>query len=235
MMLPSDPLEPARLRTVLFTVALSVAGASFFAFGPYPSDGRTAVLLNAVNGAVFALHLLRFRDAAVLRLLLFGLALGLVELVADFLCVRFTGTLDYTPANSPMLWESPWWMPLAWALVGAQVGYLGGRFVERVGLWRGATASALLGACLIPFYEEMAFHAHWWRYVDCKMIGHTPLYIIAAEFVIAAALGPLAFAALRTRSWRTAAAVGTLAGLSTIVGGLIGYGLVERIAEGRLF
>jgi len=103
-----------------------------------------------------------------------------------------------------------------------------------VGAWRGAAVSAVLGACLIPFYEEMAFHAHWWRYVDCKMVGHTPLYIIAAEFVIGAALGPLALVALRERSWRAAAVAGALAGVSTIVGGLIGYGLVERIAEGRI-
>jgi hypothetical protein len=224
-----DSAERDRLVTVLLTVAVSAAGSVFFATRPW-SDGRTAVALNAANALIFGAHLLRRRgDPAVVRLLLFGLALGVVELVADWLCVRFTGTLDYTPARSALLWASPWWMPLAWMMVGTQVGYLGARFVERVGVVRGALLSALCGACLIPFYEEMAYYAHWWRYVDCKKVGHTPLYIIAAEAVIGLALGPLARLALREPSWRRAVLAGALAGLSTIIGGLIGYGLMERI------
>ena len=42
--------------------------------------------------------------------------------------------------------------------------------------------TAVLGAVNIPFYEEMAYHAHWWQYQNCRMLGHTPLYIIVAEW-----------------------------------------------------
>ncbi len=226
----ADSREGARLRTVLVTIATSVILVLFVADKPW-SDGRTAALLCGINGAIFAAHILRYRDAAVARLLLFGLCLGVVELVADALCVRFTGTLDYGPAKSTMLWESPWWMPLAWMLVSAQIGYLGARFVERVGSWRGVVLSAVVGAVNIPFYEEMARHAHWWQYEFCRMLPgtHTPLYIVVAELIIGLSLGPLARVALREPSWRAAVVAGLVVGGVTILGGLIGFGIAEGI------
>lgn len=216
------------MRTVLITVVTSVVAVLVFAGKPW-SDGRTAILLSAINGATFAVHILRYRDKAIARLLLFGFCLGIVELIADALCVRFTGTLDYSVAHSTMLWESPWWMPVAWALVSAQIGYLGTRFIEKVGLRRGAVLSALIGAINIPFYEEMARYAHWWQYEFCRMLPgtHTPLYIVVAELLIGLSLGPLARIALRKDSWHTAALAGILAGMVTIIGGLIGYGIAE--------
>jgi NADH:ubiquinone oxidoreductase subunit K len=128
-----------------------------------------------------------------------------------------------------MIWESPWWMPMAWMIVAAQIGYIGSRFIQRFGVVKGASLTALLGAVNIPFYEEMAFHAHWWQYRDCWMIGHTPLYIIAAELLIGLALGPLAYRTLQTPSYRVAIFCGALGGVSTIIGGLIGYGTVEIV------
>lgn len=223
-----DPRENARLGIVLLTVGVSVAWVSAVAGRPW-SDGRTAALLSFVNLTLFLAHVLRHRDAAVARLLLFGLGLGVVELIADALCVRYTGTLDYAPARSAMLGLSPWWMPLAWMLVAAQIGYLGARLIERLGVARGALLGALIGAVNIPFYEEMAYHAHWWRYVDCRRVGHTPVYIIVAELVIGLALGPLARVALRRPSARTALLAGALGGVATIIGGLVGYGLIERV------
>lgn len=96
--------------------------------------------------------------------------------------------------------------------------------------------TAVLGAINIPFYEEMAWHAHWWRYAHCRMAGlpgqslsHTPLYIIIAELVIGASLGPLARMALQSRSWGMAILAGLLGGRVAIGGGLVGYGLMERI------
>jgi hypothetical protein len=215
------------------TILLAICGSAYFASPLAPfHDGRGAIWLNAIQSLLFAIYLLRTRDRRVAALLVFGAVFGIVELVADFLCVRFTGTLDYSPAKSSMLWESPWWMPIAWMLVAAQVGFVGANLVERIGLWRGATLCAIVGAVNIPFYEEMAFHAGWWRYVNCVRILHTPLYIVAAELIIGFALAPAAFLALRSGSFRRAAALGALAGLSTIVGGIVGYGIVEVIGNG---
>jgi hypothetical protein len=225
-----DKRENARLRTVILTVITSVVAVVYLMGKPW-SDGRTAALLCAVNTATFLIHILYYKDAAIARLLLFGACLGLVELVADALCVHFTGTLDYSIAKSFMIWKSPWWMPWAWMIVGAQIGYLGTRFIERVGIGRGAVLSALIGAINIPFYEEMARYANWWEYQFCRMLPftHTPLYIVVAELLIGFSLAPLARIALRKPSWRDAALAGLLAGLMTIIGGLIGYGVAEGI------
>ena len=222
-------LENARLRTVLLTVALSVVTVLLLRDQPW-SDGRTALALNAVSTGLFLWHIIACKDKPMARLLLFGLGLGVMELAADALCIRFTRTLDYAPAHSPMLGLSPFWMPTAWMIVAAQIGYLGRRFVARLGTGWGMAATALLGAVNIPFYEEMAYHAHWWRYENCRMVGHTPLYIIVSEMVIGLTLGPLAVRAMRPgATWRVAAVAGLIGGLSTIWGGLIGYGLVERV------
>ena len=222
-------LEQKRLRTVLVTVALSVLTVTLLRDRPW-SDGRTALALNCVSVGIFLWHIGRYKDKAMARLLLFGLGLGVIELAADALCVRFTRTLDYSVARSPMLGLSPFWMPTAWMIVAAQIGYLGRRLIGKFGTGVGMTLTAALGAVNIPFYEEMAFHAHWWRYQNCRMVGHTPVYIIIAELVIGLTLGPLALRAMHIgATWRTALITGVVGGLSTIWGGLVGYGLVERL------
>jgi hypothetical protein len=156
---------------------------------------------------------------------------GVVELLADALCVHYTGTLDYAPAGSAPLFLSPWWMPLAWMVVAVQIGYVGAGLIARFGAWRGAALTGLLGAVNIPFYEEMAYHANWWRYVQCFRVWHTPVYIVVAELVIGCALGLLAAAVLRAPSRARAAWYGVLGGLATVVGGMVGYGLVEFIPD----
>jgi hypothetical protein len=224
----ASPAERARLWTVLATIAVSIVTVVSLQNQPW-SDGRAAEALTAVNSAIFLGSIFARRDAALARLLLFGLCFGAVELIADALCVKYTGTLDYSETHSAMLWLSPWWMLLAWMIVGTQIGYLGALWIERFGLLLGSGLTALLGAVNIPFYEEMAYRAHWWRYRNCKMLGHAPYFVIVAELLIGLALGPLARIALRDESWTRAAWMGALCGLSTILGGLAGYGLVERI------
>ena len=222
-------LERTRLRTILTTIALSVLTVTLLCDKPW-SSGWTASVLNVVSLSLFLGHIFVYKDRVMARLLLFGLTFGIVELVADALCVRYTRTLDYSVAHSPMLLLSPYWMPTAWMIVAAQIGYIGVLLMRRFGTAQGMALTALLGAVNIPFYEEMAFHAHWWRYQNCRMLGHTPLYIIAAELIIGLTLGPLAAWAMRGSStWRDAIQAGLVGGLSTICGGLIGYGLIERV------
>jgi hypothetical protein len=194
--------------------------------------GRSALLLNLANLLLLGVYLGRTRDAPLLRLLLFGLAFGLVELLADALCVRITKTLDYSPARSWMLFESPYWMPTAWAVVAVQTGYLGALALSRLGWVRGLLLSALIGSIQIPLYEELAYGSHWWRYQNCRMLGHTPLYIILAESLIVAGIAPLAKIALERPGWKLALALGVVGGIVTVIAGMIGYGICEFIPNG---
>ncbi len=221
-------LATARFRVVAVSALLALLVALVCARQPW-SAGWTAWLLAVFNIGLFLAHSIIRRDAAFARLIGFGLILGLGELVADALCVLYTGTLDYSVARSPMLWLSPVWMPLAWLCISVQIGYWGALLTRRFGLVRGAAITALIGAVNIPFYEQMAFHTHWWQYRNCLMWNHAPVYVIVAELFIGFCLAPLAVWALRGPRIVDAVYAGLCGGLATIAGGLIGYGLIERI------
>lgn len=221
-----------RLRLALGSTLFSLGFA--WACSRWPgSDGRTAVALNLVNGVVFSLYVRWSADRAIRPLFLAALVFGGVELLADYLCVRATRTLDYSVAHSPMWLESPWWMPFSWALVAVQTAVPGAAAITRFGFVRGTLLTGLLGALLIPCYEELAWGANWWRYRDCLMVGHTPVYLILAEGVIGAGLALMGHFALRTRcSGRQAVLLGAAAGLTTLLGGTLGWGLVEFLGRG---
>ena len=208
------------------TAGLSVLTVLIAADAPW-SRGWVAGLLSLVNTTLFLTTILWSRSIALARLFVFGLTLGMMELIADALCVRFTGTLDYSIAHSPPIGLSPWWMPLAWMMVSAQIGFLGAFLIEQWGFVRGAAMTAFVGAVGLPFYEQMAFRTHWWQYRHCRMIGHAPVYIIVAELCIGFCLAPLARHALHGPTMKHAFFAGFLGGAATIVGGLIGFGLIE--------
>lgn len=224
--------ENGRRRVVLAGVVLSVCGSALSALRPGLA-GKTAVALNLANLGLLGVYLLWKKDRPLARLLLFGFVFGAVELLADALCVRMTRTLDYSPARSTMLLESPWWMPSAWAVVALQTGFLGAWALSRWGTVRGLMLSLLLGAIHIPVYEELAYHAHWWRYENCRKLGHTPLYIILAEGLIVAGIAPLArLVLLKSSNVKAAVILGALAGLWTTLAGMLGYGVCEFLPNG---
>lgn len=221
----------ARQRIACFSVILSVAFASACSCWP-SSDGRTAVALNVLNLSLFVCYAVVQSDRRFAMVILSAGVFGLTELVADYLCVRHTGTLDYSVASSAKVLESPWWMPLSWAVVAVQAGIVGDAVIARYGKLRGTLATALFGALLIPFYEEMAWGANWWRYRDCLMLSHTPVYIIVAELIIAGSLALWGRAILRTDSTAVAMGLGAAAGMATIIGGVIGWGSIEFLLRG---
>jgi hypothetical protein len=222
----SPAIERARLAVVLTTIAISVGGVLLFSMAPW-SDWRTGLLLNLIENALLIAFSLRYRDRLIPHLMLFGLAVGVAELPADAWLVASTGTLDYSIGGGPMIWRSPAWMPLAWEMVAVQLGYLGMRLREWRG-WRGLLLTGLIGAVNIPFYEEMARRDRWWRYANCRMLLHTPYYIIVGEFLIAVAIGLLA-RSTRSGRWSRSLAAGVLAGLATFPCYAVGF----WAAEGR--
>jgi hypothetical protein len=226
-----ESLDKKRLSVVRWSLIFSLGIAWACSMLP-GSNGWTAVGLNALNLTLFLGYLIAQRDRGFALLLLSASVFGLVELLADYLCVRFTGTLDYSVAQSWMIWESPWWMPLSWALVAIQVGVSGDAAIKRFGMLRGSLATGFLGALVIPFYEEMAWGANWWRYQSCLMLSHTPVYIIVAETIIAGGFAIWGHTVLRIRSPSLALLLGAVCGFITILGGILGWGLVEFTIRG---
>lgn len=210
-----DPLERGRLRIVLTTIFLNIAAVGLLTFAPW-SDWRTGMVLNLVDNALLLGFVVSKRDALLARFMVFGLAVGFVELAADAWLVDQTRTLDYSVGGGPMLWRSPLWMPLAWQVVAVQFGYVGVRLVERFGNAAGLLLTGVLGAINIPYYEEMARLIHWWRYTGCRMISGTPYYIIVGEFGIAIALAWLA-QSLRRGGWGTTLIAGVAGGIAIYV------------------
>ena len=226
-----DPHEARRLRVVCLSTLFTVGFA--LACSRWPgSDGRSAAWLDAGNVLLFGTYAVLSDDHAVRRLFRAAGAFGLIEMAADYLCVRWTATLDYSVAHSAMCWASPWWMPCSWAVVAVQMSVPGAAAVRRFGVLRGALLTGLLGSLLIPFYEEMAYGAHWWRYQNCLQLGHTPVYIMVAEAIIGAGLAFMGHAALRTNSAWHAVNLGAAGGLVTIFGGMVGWGTVEFLGRG---
>ena len=218
-------LEGARLRVVLATIGLNVFALLIFAFVPW-SNWWTGLALNLLNNAILIAHTVHRRDSFMGRLMLFGLVVGFVELAADAWLVAGTRTLDYSVGGGPMIWRSPLWMPLAWEVVVVQLGYIGVRLIERWGA-AGLLATGLLGAVNIPFYEEMARRTNWWTYSACRILGHTPYYIVIGEFLIAMFLGALAGNLRKNRLTLTLGA-GVVAGASV----LVCYGLAYELTDG---
>jgi hypothetical protein len=149
-----------------------------------------AILDLLVGGWLLMLLARRAWRPVVGRLLLMGLMAGILELVTDAAGERFAHSLVY-PRAERFLWASPIYMPVAWMVVLAPLGYLAwrlGRTAPRLPLGAIMSITGIWSALNIPFYEEMAYAAQWWHYTDRLRFGHTPLYVIAFEGLIGAAL-----------------------------------------------
>jgi len=130
---PNDTsLERDRLRVVIATIVINIVVVSLLTVAPW-SDWSTGVALNIVDNCLFLGFVLARRDALLARFLLFGLVVGFTELAADAWLVDYTHTLDYSIGGGPVIWRSPFWMPLAWEVVAVQFGYIGLRLWERFG------------------------------------------------------------------------------------------------------
>ena len=219
-------LESARLRVVLATVVINVLAVSLLTLAPW-SDWRTGLALNLLDNALLIGFAIRTRDMLMSKFIFFGLMVGLAELPADAWLVAWTKTLDYSIGGGPMIWKSPIWMPLAWEVVAVQFGYIGLRLSEKFA-GRGLLLAGLLGAINIPFYEEMARKIHWWQYDHCRMLLHTPCYIIVGEFAIVLLLAVLA-RTLRRGSLPVAFFAGIVGGLLIFACYAIAYVITDKI------
>lgn len=228
----ASPLDAAvRHLTVLdaamlATFALLVAGHVISAIGRL-GWGSAAVTVGLTALALLTLALRQAWRPLILRLLAFGLIAGVCELFTDYSGEVVAHSLRY-PANEPMLWASPAYMPLSWMVVLAQIGYLAWRLVGLMPQrWLAMALTGLWGALNIPFYEEMAYHAGWWNYAPAPGLGHTPYYVMLFEGLIAAALPPL-LANLQRRPPRAVLLRGLLLGAWIPCAALASWLLIGR-------
>jgi fluoride ion exporter CrcB/FEX len=218
-----------RVRFAFTMILLNVLALVVFAFVPW-SDWRTGLSLILLDNAILLLYAYVRRDGMIIRLILFGLLVGFLELVADAWIVAFTNSLDYSPGGGPLLWHSPIWMPLAWEIVAVHLGFIGMLLFER---WKfpGLLLAGILGAGCFLFYEEMAFRCEWWRYHNTVMFPgtNTPLAIIIGEFFIAMYI---AYFATHTRhhDLRISFKAGACAGATTFISYAAPYWLILKLA-----
>lgn len=140
--------------------------------------------------AAFVVYAIIEKDMILVRLMLFGLLAGLLELFADHWAVTGSKTLVY-PNDEPMLWTSPLYMPFSWIIVFAQLGWYSLMLVRWKGIWVSMIVIAIAGGMYIPLYEHLAQAANWWYYQDCPMILGAPYYVIFAELLLSLTVPPL--------------------------------------------
>jgi hypothetical protein len=206
-----DPTLP-RLTSldIAFLALLALMIAGHIAAAMLAVGWITAALIDALALVYLAALLARPTWRPLVgRLLLLGLVAGIVELFTDAAGHQFARSLYY-PQGQPLLWDSPFYMPLSWMLVLTQLGYLAWRLAallpgERLP-WRAMLLTGLVGAVNVPFYEEAAYHAGWWRYAPTVLhLGHTPAYVLLFEGLVAAVLPLLTLGLLQLRLPRVTA------------------------------
>lgn len=209
-----------KFMLVTIAITLTVAALSSYFHAGWMSAAALAFGMYALLGA-FAL---RTGDKFLLKLLVFGLMAGIVELAADCWLVESTGTLLYA-GGEPMIFCSPAYMPFAWAVVLVQVGYLGFLISGHKPMWQSMLATLVIGLLFIPLFEHWANGAGWWVYQNTPMIGDTPWYIILAEGLICMLL-PLLFVYEVQKSYLRAIIFGVFHGLWIWLAYFVSYNLI---------
>jgi hypothetical protein len=170
------------------------------------------------------IYLIVYRDRVLLHWILFGLAAGWIELIADWYLIAETRTLDYPPKEW-IIWKSPAYMPFDWAMVLIQLGVVGTWLRNRRGLLWGTVLTGLIGGIFIPFYECLANRADWWSYHDTPMFWHVPYYIVLAEFLLSVPL-VLMDHLVEGRSLAYSVLLGVVEGFAILVAAVFAYWLV---------
>ena len=227
MFLSPKPQEQTIKKTEMWFVfatigvALTVSGlSSYFAWG-----WTSAATLAYGLYAIMLVYAFVTRSIFLKNIFLFSTASGFVELFADWWLVEGTKTLVYFP-DEPFIWKSPAYMPFAWAVVLTQAGYLGWFIKTKYPVLQTVLFTGLIGASMIPIHEYCAHNALWWYYKDCKVIFHTPYYIILGEGLICAAL-PLLYLWLNTKKNSYYFLAGIAHGLWIWISYLIAYSIFE--------
>ena len=211
--------DDKRCKFVLLTMVLSLAGAVVCAV--IRGGWQSATVLNVIVDAVLVGYIVRNRDPLLLRLLVMAIAAGVVEVgISDPYFIN-NHTLVY-PHEGPFIVQSPLYMPLGWAYVLLQIGYVAWWVMQQKGIAAAVVVATLLGGTNIPLYEALARRANWWYYQDVPMIIGAPYYVILAEAFIGLAL-PFIVRPLANRPLLSSVWLGLALGVWTLLSGLLAF------------
>jgi len=216
------PEHPNSSRFVVLTLFFVVAWN--FASSVVGWGWPTAAVITCAMSLAYIWYIWCRQEFLLGRILLFGMAAGWTELLADRWLVETSATLFYLPGG-PFVLRSPLYMPFAWMVVMTQLGYLGWWMGKRWGIPTASLLIALFGAVNIPLYEQWAKSAGWWYYQNTPMLGNTPWYIIGGEFLIALSL-PAVISLLEKRDWGVSICAGICQGLWIWVSYVLAFRLV---------
>lgn len=216
-------LKIKEVRFVIITLGLTVLIAALSA--NFRLGWGSGFVLAIGMYCVLAWFAFKQNDLFLKKLLVFGIAAGVVELLADCWLIQKTATLIYA-TNEPMIACSPLYMPFAWAVLLIQIGYLGWLISREEKMWVSIIATTFIGFAVIPLFEHWAKDAGWWHYVNCRMIFNTPWYIILAEGMICSFM-PFFFSHIHLKKFTMQLPLGILQGLWIWVSYFIAYRLIE--------
>jgi hypothetical protein len=216
-------LPDKEVKFVLFTLTLTILVAAVSA--ALKLGWQSAFALAFGMYILLAWFAISQNDHFLKKLLVFGVAAGFTELLADCWLVNSTGTLIYFEGE-PMIACSPLYMPFAWAVLLIQIGYLGWLITHKEKMWVSMVITGLIGFAVIPLFEHWAKNAEWWYYINSKMILNTPWYIILAEGMICFFL-PLFFVHIHQRKFKWQLPLGILEGLWIWASYFIAFHLIQ--------
>jgi uncharacterized protein with NAD-binding domain and iron-sulfur cluster len=208
---------------IVTTMLLTIGFAGIDAWLDW-GDGSATILAFGMFGWM-VYYTYKTADSFLQRLLLFGIAAGFTELIADNWLVNTIQSLVY-PMHEAKIVASPLYMPFAWAVVLIQIGYIGYLYSFKKSLLRSFLFTFCIGMLFIPAFECLAKYAHWWHYTNpTNVFMNTPYYIILGEGLICFALPFIYRAQLKTTA-RAALLYGVIFGLWIFAAYYIAYQLV---------
>jgi len=204
-----NKFKDKEVKFVIFTLFITIAVAAISA--AFELTWRSAFAL--AFGMFILLGWVAFRqnDLFLKKLLVFGIAAGITELLADCWLVKTTGTLIYAN-NELMVACSHLYMPFAWAVLLIQNGYLGWLISRKEKMWVSILITTLIGFAVIPLFEHWAKAAGWWYYENTTMILNTPYYIILEGGLICSVL-PFFFKNIHKKEFKWQILLGMIEGL----------------------
>jgi hypothetical protein len=172
------------------------------------------------------IYAFRTKNPLLERLAIFGTIAGFLELVTDYYLVDVIDSLVY-PGNELMIWDSPAYMPFAWANVLTQLSFIGVLLTVRFGLLRASIMLGIAGGLYIPTYEHLAKNAGWWVYnFNTPMLFNAPVYVIICEALISLSLPCIVYYA-EHRKLRKTFGLGLLEGIWILISAWLAFTIVS--------